>query len=64
MFEAASLDQTGQAELEQLVREMERRIPVFGPLHESGESTNRGECHWPIRAISLLLLCSTREDLP
>ena len=31
------------AELECLVGEIKRRIPVFGPLTESGEFSNRGE---------------------
>lgn len=43
-FPAADL--SGEAEAEvfaQLLLEIRHRIPVFGPLHESGELTNRGK---------------------
>ena len=44
-FMEAELDSEATEELEMLLKEIERRIPVFGPLHESGEWTNRGAFH-------------------
>ena len=38
----AELDSEANKVLETLLCEIKRRIPIFGPLHESGESTNRG----------------------
>ena len=41
-FIEAELDSEATEVLETLLCEIKRRIPIFGPLHESGESTNRG----------------------